>query len=275
MERNSILCPHCRKLISRDEQKCPYCDMPILAARWQEAKSVLTIANSLDPVKTIVILTIFYFLSSLLLSSLQAGYSPGFLLTPSETALFHLGAGGAIPIVQYERYWALLSASFLHGGILHISFNMLALWQIGGFVWRCYGLSRFLVIYILTGVAGFCASFLAGVPLTIGASASICGLIGVIIYYGRTRGGFYGGMVYKQALGWVISIAIFGLIMPGIDNWAHGGGLLSGIVLGKLLGYNESTPESIWHKSIALLLAALTLAVLSWSLMGTLLGFYR
>jgi len=265
MERNSMLCPYCRKLISRDEKQCPYCNMPILAARWLEARSVMNISNKIDPLKAVIGVTLFYFLASLFFSALENGGSLGFMLMPSQNSLWHLGASGSAPI-NLHRYWTLINASFLHGGALHIAFNMLALWQIGGFILNCYGISRFLLIYILSGVLGFYVSHLVNIPFTIGASASVCGLIGAIIYYGKTRGGFYGGMIYKQALGWVIGIAIFGFIVPGINNWAHGGGLFAGIILGKLLGYNETSSESWWHRYTAISLVLLTLMALCWGL---------
>lgn len=266
-----MLCPHCRKLISRDERSCPYCGTPTIGARWLEAKSISQISNYLEPITGIIAVTSFYFIASLLVSQLITAESVGFLLSPSQTALFNLGASGTIPMDAYGRYWSLLAASFLHGNLLHIGFNMLALWQIGGFVLNIYGPGRFFIIYLMSGVLGFYVSYLAGIPFTIGASASICGLIGTVIYYGKSRGGFYGSMIYKQALGWVIGIAIFGFIIPGINNWAHGGGLLAGIALGFLLGYNEKSREGAWQRLTGAFLVLVSLAILCWALIKALL----
>jgi len=103
---------------------------------------------------------------------------------------------------------------------------------------------------------------LSGTPFTIGASAAICGLIGAIIYYGKSRGDSYGDAIYKQAMGWVIGLVIFGLIFSGIDNWAHGGGLLSGMGLAFLMGYNDNKQETAWCKVLAYVCIVLQAAIL-------------
>ena len=120
-------------------------------------------------------------------------------------------------------------------------------------------------IYILTGIVGFAVSVLAGVRFTIGASASICGLIGAIIYFGKSRGGSYGEAIYKQALGWVVGLIIFGFLFSGINNWAHGGGLLSGILIAYWMGYNDQKSESAWNKILAYACILITAGVLIWS----------
>ena len=130
-------------------------------------------------------------------------------------------------------------------------FNMLALRQISPLVIREYGTHRMIVIYTLSGVFGFLVSYLAGVSLTIGASAAVCGLIGAALYYGKRRGGTYGQAVYRQVGGWALGIALFGLAMPGINNWAHGGGMAAGILLGLLMGYHERKKENLRHRLAA------------------------
>jgi len=136
-----------------------------------------------------------------------------------------------LPIDRFGRWESLVSASFLHGGVFHILFNMIALYQLGPFVILEYGVYRFLSVYILSGVGGFYLSYLVGIPFTLGASAAICGLIGAILYFGKSRGGLYGESIYRQALGWVVGLIFCGLLLPGINNWAHGGGLITGIVV--------------------------------------------
>jgi rhomboid protease GluP len=101
---------------------------------------------------------------------------------------------------------------------------------------REYGTHRMIVIYTLSGVGGFLVSYLAGVGFTIGASAAVCGLIGAALYYGKSRGGIYGQAVYRQVGGWALGIVLFGLLVPGINNWAHGGGMAAGILMGLLSG---------------------------------------
>jgi rhomboid protease GluP len=148
---------------------------------------------------------------------------------------------------------------------------MAALRQLASVVNREFGVYRMFVIYTVGGIIGFFISYLAGVPLTIGASASVCGLVGAALYYGKSRGGIYGQNLYRQISIWIIFLFVFGLIVPGINNWGHGGGILAGIIFGYLLGYQEKKRENIIHKILAGVCAVVTLAVLIWAV-GT--GIY-
>lgn len=216
--------------------------------------------------KAIISVNVLYFAISLLLMNI-AGVGGGFL-SPSQTSLLLLGATGTYPIDNYGRYWSLLSANYLHAGILHIIFNLMALRQIGPMVSSEYGPSRMFVIYTFSGVFGYVVSYLAGVPFTIGASAAVCGLIGAMLYYGKSRGGAYGKSVYSVVSGWVISLFIFGLIFPGINNWGHGGGIVGGIIISAFIGYNEKRSESNFDRILALLCVIATLAALMWAFIG-------
>ena len=271
-ERKSILCPNCRKLISVDEPVCPYCGL-IRPGLHNTAGVIRKIFLGSDPVRTIIYVNIAFYVLSLILDpqGILAGGGAFNLLSPSGDSLFLLGASGTIPVIGAHRFWTLISASFLHGGIFHILFNMMALYQLGPFVLREFGFHRFINLYIITGACGFAASVLFGVPFTIGASASICGLIGAIIYYGKSRGDSYGEAIYKQALGWIAGLVVFGLIFSGINNWAHGGGILSGIGLAFLMGYNDNKQESAWIKLLAYACILLTVLILIWGIANSLL----
>jgi rhomboid protease GluP len=147
----------------------------------------------------------------------------------------------------------------------------MALRQIVPWTVNEYGTSRMFTIYTLGGVFGFWVSYLAGVSFTIGASAAVCSLIGSLLYYGKSRGGVYGQSVYREVSGWVISLLVFGLIVPGINNWGHGGGIVGGILLGALLGYGERRRETTLHTTLAVLCAVATVAVLFWAILTTML----
>jgi rhomboid protease GluP len=193
------------------------------------------------------------------------------LFAPSWQATYIFGASGAVPVFQEGRWWTLLSASFLHGGLLHILFNMLWVRQLAPAVAELYGPGRMVIIYTAAGVAGFLASstageflqwipvpMLRGAPLTVGASASIFGLLGAIVYYGRRAGSSMAG---SQAWNYAVILFIFGFIMPGIDNYAHAGGFGGGYLAGRLL--DPLKPERINHMLAAVIcLAASILAVL-------------
>jgi rhomboid protease GluP len=274
-ERKSILCPNCRKLISREEPACPYCGL-VRPGLHNTAGNIRKIFLGSNPVMTIIYINIAFYVLSLFLDP-QGFFGGGgafSLLSPSSRSLFLLGASGTLPVIGAHRFWTLISASFLHGGIFHIAFNMMALYQLGPFILQEFGFHRFINLYIITGAVGFAASVLFGTPFTIGASASICGLIGAIIYYGKSRGDSYGEAIYKQAMGWVIGLIIFGLFFRGmIDNFAHGGGLLSGILLAFIMGYNDNKQESAWCKILAYACILLTAVVLIWSVVNSLLTF--
>jgi rhomboid protease GluP len=267
-ENKSMLCPNCRKLISSDEPVCPYCGLKNPGSWWKSSLGSSRLGNPADAVNILIGVNVAFFILSLVINPSHIGMSgnPLAFLSPSDNSLFLLGATGAIPISVFHRWWTLGSASFLHGGIMHILFNMLALRQLAPFVIFEYGLNRFAIIYIVSGVAGFALSYLAGVPFTIGASASICGLIGAILYYGKSRGGVYGQAIYKQAMGWIFGLVVMGLLFPGINNWGHGGGIAAGVLLGLMLKYNDYAPENMLDRAGSLLCVLATAAVLAWSI---------
>jgi rhomboid protease GluP len=273
--RSSILCPNCRRLVSVDEKRCPYCGLGHPGSLWKKITIGGGLLASNRVVTNIIALNVGMFLVSLLIhpGSTALSANPLHFLSPSTNSLLLLGATGTIPIGQLHMWWSLLSANYLHGGILHILFNMMALWQIGPLVVQEYGAYRMFAIYTLSGVGGYVVSYFAGVPITIGASAAICGLIGATLYFGKSRGGQYGQMIYQQIIGWVVAIFAFGFLVPGmnINNWAHGGGLVCGILTGYLLGYQERNAEKFSHKALGVCCVAATLGALVWSFFWTLL----
>ena len=268
IQRQSILCPNCKKLISVSESRCPFCGTTRPGSWWKNNPWTRGFRDPNQFVKTLIAINIGMYVISILFNPRATGLTlnPLTFLSPSETSIFILGATGTVPIDEYHRLWTLISASFLHGGILHIFFNMAALRQLAAVVNREYGVYRMFVIYTVSGIVGFLISYLAGVAFTIGASASVCGLVGALLYYGKSRGGIYGRNLYRQISVWVILLFVFGLVVPGINNWGHGGGILAGITFGFLLGYQEKKREKIIHKILAGGCALITLAVLIWAI---------
>lgn len=261
MTQRAILCPRCRRLIGSEETVCSWCGTSRSAPWWHVLNMARGTADSDWLVKSIITVNILYFALSLLIGS-------GGFFSPSDMSIMLLGATGTIPIDRYGRFWTLLSANYLHGGILHIIFNLMALKQIAPTVSNEYGPSRMFTIYTLGGIFGYLVSYLAGVSFTIGASAAVCSLIGSLLYYGKSRGGAYGGSVYREVSGWVISLFMFGLIFPGINNWGHGGGIVGGVIFGALLGYNERRQESSFDRALALLCGLAMIGVLGWAVIS-------
>jgi rhomboid protease GluP len=186
-------------------------------------------------------------------------------LAPNQQSLFILGASGAWPVFLQGRWWTVLSASWLHGGLLHILFNMIWIRQLAPAVAELYGPGRMIVIYTVAGAVGFALSsiagyylwflpFLAGAQFTVGASASIFGLLGALVYYGRRTGS---NVVHSQALYYAVTLFVFGLIMRGVDNYAHAGGFIGGFIASRLL--DPLKPERINHLVLALVCLALSI----------------
>jgi rhomboid protease GluP len=133
-------------------------------------------------------------------------------------------------LIMQGQIWRLFTPIFLHGSILHIGFNMYALFYIGPTLERFYGRRRFLGLFLLSGFAGNVISFMFSQYQSLGSSTAIFGLLGaegVLIYQNRE----IFGSIARRALSQVVIIAIVNLIIgltPGIDNWGHIGGLIGG-----------------------------------------------
>ena len=223
--------------------------------------------------KAMIYTNVIMFVISLIYSGkhMVLSLNPFYALTPSMDALNFLGASGTLPIAKFEAWWSLITANWLHGGLLHILFNMMALRTVAPLVMKEFGLARMFSIYTLTGIAGFLLSYIGNVYLTIGASSGLCGLIGAALYFGKSRGGAWGKLVYKQTSGWVVSLVLIGFLMPNINNWGHAGGLIGGIFFGWVLGYNDKRQENVFDQSLAVFFVGITVWLLARSVIQ---GFF-
>lgn len=243
-KRGAVLCSSCRQLISVNEKRCPHCGAmapglfgfgPGLHALFRDA---------IEPVSLILGPTVLLYGLSLLLdpSCIELGIHLDFA-SPSSQALRLLGMTSG-PSLWAGQIWTLISASFLHGSLLHIVFNMMWLRNLGGLTVQEFGPGRFFLIYVLSGVGCFLLSDLwSGTP-TIGASGSIFGLMGALFAFGKRRGGTFGEAIRGQMLMWGGFAFFMGLSMPGVNNAGHVGGLIVGLLLGYLLPYAERQRET-------------------------------
>ncbi|MDM8538668.1 rhomboid family intramembrane serine protease [Desulfobacterales bacterium HSG17] len=263
--RGSILCPNCRKLISTDEPKCPFCGIGNPGSGFKNNFLIRGFDSGEQLIKAIIYINAGIYLLSLLLYPPHIDLSNPFnAFAPDNYSLLLLGATGTIPIGGLNHWWSLVSAGYLHGSLLHVVFNMLAFRQIGTLVINLYGINRMIIFWFFSGIIGYMVSYLAGIKLTIGASAAICGMIGAALFYGKSRGGLFGQAVYKQISAWVFGIFLIGL-MPGINNWGHGGGILAGILLGFLFKYQEKRRDNFFDKALAGFCIVITLIILIWA----------
>ncbi len=257
----SVVCISCGNLVGVHDERCYTCGRwnPGL---WGYAPALRRLGQDLGFVPLVVSTCVVLYVATLLASGpegLGRG-GPLNLLAPNPLSLFLFGASGALPVFGYGRWWTVLSAGWLHAGVLHILFNMLWVRQLGPAVAEFYGAGRMVVIYTVAGVCGFLLSslagaylaflpfgFLRGAQFTVGASAPIFGLLGALVYYGRRTGS---RLVHREALHYAVVLFVFGLIMSGVDNYAHAGGFLGGYLMGQWL--DPLKPERIEHVLVAL-----------------------
>jgi rhomboid protease GluP len=271
----SVVCPSCGRLVGASERTCPFCGAlvrgvlglePLLRKLFGDlglwplvmgACGVLYLAMlAVDPEGMRV-----------------AGGGLGFL-APSLQVSFAFGASGPLPVLGAGRWWTLLSAGWLHGGALHVFFNLMWMRQLAPMVESIYGSARAIVIYVLAGASGFLfttlAYFAPGLmklvmrgpdsrTITLGASAALFGLLAALVHYGKKRGS---SAIGQQAWTWALALFVFGFIFPGVDNWAHLGGFVGGWVLSALL--DPLRPERPAHRLAAgLCLAASAAAIVA------------
>jgi rhomboid protease GluP len=264
----SVVCVSCGVLVGVNDDTCYNCGRrnPSL---WGYAPALRALGADLGFVPFVIGLCVIVFGMTLVFSQGEGG-AGGLLglVSPSRRALFLFGASGALPVFLAGRWWTVLSAGWLHGGILHIFMNMMALRQLAPGVADLFGAGRMTIIYTVSGIAGFVLSSFAGAFLpdivffrlgeftvglrggefTVGASASIAGLIGALLAYGHRSGS---GMALSYAKSYGLMLVLIGLFFPTIDNYAHAGGFGGGYVTARLL--DPMKPERIDHIAIAVL----------------------
>ncbi len=192
---------------------------------------------------------------------LTGGFGGGMNFSTSQAIQW---GGNASPLTLSGDYWRLITAGFVHGGLLHIAFNMWCLWSLGQLSERLFGSWITFAVYILTGVGGSLLST-AVHPLQteVGASGAIFGIAGAIISgvkFGNVSVGSGQKRAIISSMVFFVGINLFlGAAIPGIDNMCHLGGLISGLIFGvPLATASASGKKSFEWATIAL--AALVLA---------------
>jgi rhomboid protease GluP len=271
----AVVCPACSRLVGAAEARCPFCGHAIRGA-FGLAPGLRRLAGTLELGALVMGLCIVLYLAMLAVDPGGLRVAAGGLgiLMPSERAFFAFGASGVEPVLRYGRWWTLLSAGWLHGNLLHILFNMLWVRQLAPAVQHLYGPGRSLIIYTAASVVGFAFSTLSyfsprllqvvmrgGGGSSVGASAALFGLLAALIHYSR-RGG--SRALGQQVWSWAIALFVFGLVFPGVDNWAHLGGFLGGWVLS--YWFDPLRPERPAHLVAGALCLLASLAAVALSL---------
>jgi rhomboid protease GluP len=254
----SSLCYACGKLNRVDAPVCFYCGAR-RPGLWGFGPALGRIIVRLDVARLIIVTCAVAYVASLLVDPGAVLQPRGLfgILAPSSGALYMLGAAGALPWA-HGRWWTVFTASYLHGNLLHILFNMMWVRQLAPALEELFGRARLIIIFTLAGAVGFVFSTIAGVRLTIGASGAIFGLLGAMVYYGRSRGGMFGVAVFRQYGQWALVLFALGFLMPAVDNLAHLGGFVAGYLTAWGVGHGERSADSGLHRLAALMLVALT-----------------
>lgn len=257
------MCPNCRAFISSSDRVCPYCNVQLgpraIDLRGADlAASFLPRANLTSLI--ILAINVAFFLLELVVNSTVFGGSPQALQLGT---LVSLGAKYS-PLISHGQYWRLITAGFLHGGLIHIAMNSWVLFDLVGEVEQFYGTSRLIFAYIFSTITGFWLSFYwhPSSP-SIGASAAAFGLIGIMLAMGARRRADPLALAVRSFYGrWAIYALLFSFLPGfGIDIAAHLGGLAGGFLVGYfggLPGLPNTPRENLW-KALAGLALALTL----------------
>lgn len=241
-DRKSILCPRCRKLISGYVTECPHCGLKKPGSSINMLTQFLYSGKSF--VRLIIGVNVVFFILSFLFTFLLREYGPmgrGMMGIPGPSNVALRVLGWAEPqMVMNGAWWLLVTAMFLHGGILHIGFNMMWVRDLGPLTEDLLSPEKMLIIYILSGIGGNLASVMFSAYPVVGASGAVFGLMGAIIAQGKKRGGYLGAHLVRQLGVWAILMIAMGFIIPGVSNSAHIGGVITGGVLGLLMPYRDS-----------------------------------
>ena len=178
-------------------------------------------------------INVFLFIA-MIIQGLIAGLGLNIILNPG-TLLLRLAGGQYWPIVIHEgQWWRCITYAYTHGGLIHLAFNMMVLYQIGPMIEREIGISRFFILYTLTALTATGLGYLWHPNVTvIGASGSLFGLIGFSITYFH-RMGPSGKPLRDFMVKWALFAFVFGLIV-GADNAGHLGGAIGGAAIGAIL----------------------------------------
>lgn len=273
----SVVCPSCGSLVGVNDERCYNCGRTN-PGLWGFAPLLRQLGNDLGFVPFVIGVSVGLYVLCLLMSGGDIGLRGGFLniLAPSTGALVRFGASGAIPVFAYGDWWTVLSATWLHGSLLHILFNMMWVRDLGPTTANVIGPARTVIIYVVSGASGFILSsfmgyygprlpLLGGAMLTVGASASIFGLLGALVHYGRVSGS---SLIRGEAARYALILFAFGLFMRGIDNYAHAGGFIGGYAVSMF--FNPLTRERGDHMLIAVVCLVATFVAIGLSFVSNL-----
>ena len=212
---------------------------------FDESKKAEEVFSKKKPYVTYVIMIICAILY------LMTSISSGNFMEQNPNVLYNFGAlvnfnmMGNNPIELFR----LISSIFLHGGILHLLCNMYSLYILGPQLESFFGRTKFIIIYIVSGVIGnlLSLSFIQDNVVSIGASGAIFGLLGALLYFGYHYRVYLSGVIKSQIIPLILLNLGIGFVASGINNFAHIGGLIGGVLISMAVGvkYKSSKADII------------------------------
>ncbi len=253
----------CGALLDRDERTCPRCGKRAPSWRGQVLSRAvgLVVPSALAVSSTLLIVNAVMFMLVVAIAGGQA------LLQPPVQTLAELG-GLVLSRLPRGGYPLLITYGYLHFGLIHFGFNMLALSQVGPMLEQEIGKARFFSLYTLALIGGGLARYIVSGPvntIVVGASGALFGLIGFGLAYAHVSGGSSGQELRNFFLRWAIYGFLFGFFV-GADNMAHLGGFMVGVAMGFLVERERANADRFtpaWNGAAGLCLLA-TIAAFVW-----------
>lgn len=148
------------------------------------------------------------------------------------------------PLVRIGEYYRLITAMFLHADVVHLFCNCYSMYVIGPQIESFLGKGKFTIIYLFSGLIGSLLSMTMSSYASIGASGAIFGLLGSLLYFGYHYRLYLGTVLKSQIIPLILINLAYGFMVPGIDNAAHIGGLLGGVLSTAFLGVNYKSSKN-------------------------------
>ena len=230
------LCPSCGTLVGISATRCHECGANLRFSLAALSKGLSRIVGDHDaPVTSaLLIANVFMFgVTWLALASRGEGGGLRILWGMGGEATYRLGLSVPYSIFIQREWFRLITAMFLHGGLIHIGFNMMSLMQLGPALEELYGSARYFFLYVLTGAFGFLISASFG-HVSLGASGALLGLVGAMLAVTTKRGGAFMRDLRARLISSIVILFMLGFSGLGLDNTAHFAGLASGFAIGKL-----------------------------------------
>jgi rhomboid protease GluP len=269
------ICPSCGALVGISATRCHECGASLRFSLVALSKKLSGVFGEYEsPVTSALLVANILMFGVSLVLTMQAGEAGGLHILAGMSGEASYKLGISLPfgyLLQDHQWWRLVTAMFLHGGLLHIGLNMMSLMQLGPALEELYGSARYFFLYVFTGAFGFLASALTG-HFSLGASGALLGLVGAMLAITSKRGGSFMRDLRSRLITSVVILFAVGFMGAfRIDNAAHLGGLAAGFVIGKI--FVDREPMNAREKQTAYVLGWLAGAALLASFVLMILHF--